>query len=240
MKRFEKIFIFILLFFVFLSGNSYAEVVQKIEIKGNERISKETIIVFGDISVGKDYNTPDINSLIKKLYTTSFFSDVSVSLKDNIFRNDKCHKQLFHTAPSYIMVTDALMQFLKKKNWTKLLLVSGTNNRDEQFKDSLKVSAKKFGLKITNEKKWEFTHDFRRTADLEFVKFTQGEKYEVLVLADEGNTFGDSGNSFGDYILNSSKTPIVPEEDVYDVMSVCFAAEEAMETSSTIKVNYIT
>ena len=47
-------------------------------------------------------------------------------------------------------------------------------------------------------------------------------------------------HSFGDYILNSSKTPIVPEEDVYDVMSVCFAAEEAMETSSTIKVNYIT
>ena len=29
-------------------------------------------------------------------------------------------KQLLHTAPSYMMVTDALMQFLKKKNWTKL------------------------------------------------------------------------------------------------------------------------
>jgi ABC transporter substrate binding protein (PQQ-dependent alcohol dehydrogenase system) len=107
------------------------------------------------------------------------------------------------------MVTDALMQFLKKKNWTKLLLISGTNDRDKQFKNSLKISAKKFGLNITNEKVWNFTHDFRRTADLEVVKFTQGEKYEVLVLADEGNTFGDSGNSFGDYLPYRTWKPTI-------------------------------
>jgi len=140
---------------------------------------------------------------LDKIISSNILGDallINVSLKNNDFRNQKCDKQLLHTAPSYMMVTDALMQFLKKKNWTKLFLIFGTNNRDKQFKDSLKISVKKFGLTITNEKKWDFTHDFRRTADLEFVKFTQGEKYEVLVLADEGNTFGDSGNSFGDYI----------------------------------------
>ena len=140
---------------------------------------------------------------LDKIISSDILGDailINVSLKNNDFRNQKCDKQLLHTAPSYMMVTDALMQFLKKKNWTKLFLIFGTNNRDKQFKDSLKISVKKFGLTITNEKKWDFTHDFRRTADLEFVKFTQGEKYEVLVLADEGNTFGDSGNSFGDYI----------------------------------------
>ena len=40
---------------------------------------------------------------------------------------------VLHTAPSYRMVTDALIQFLKKKNWTKLLLISGVNERDKQF-----------------------------------------------------------------------------------------------------------
>ena len=84
MQRFKKIFSFILLFFVFLNGNSYSEVVKNIEIKGNERISKETIIVFGDISIGKDYNSSDLNSLIKKLYATSFFSDISASIQGNI------------------------------------------------------------------------------------------------------------------------------------------------------------
>jgi len=80
---FKKILSFVLLFFIILDTNSYSEMVKKIEIQGNERISKETIIVFGDIQPGKDYNTSDVNSLIKKLYNTSFFSNISVTIKDN-------------------------------------------------------------------------------------------------------------------------------------------------------------
>ena len=84
MQRFRKICSFVLFFFIlFVNGNSFSEVVKKVEIKGNVRISQETIIVFGDISVGKDYNISDVNSLIKKLYDTSFYSDISVSIKNN-------------------------------------------------------------------------------------------------------------------------------------------------------------
>ena len=134
---------------------------------------------------------------------------INASLKDNNLRNQNCNKNILHTAPSYKMVSDALIQFLKKKNWTKLLLISGANERDKQFADSIKLSSDRFGLKITNEKIWDMTHDFRRTADLEILKFTQGEKYQVLVLADEGNTFGDSGNSFGDYIPYRTWKPTI-------------------------------
>tara|TARA_Y100000310_G_scaffold268145_1_gene280599 strand:+ start:2168 stop:3355 length:1188 start_codon:yes stop_codon:yes gene_type:complete len=152
---------------------------------------------------------------------------INTSLKDNDIRNENCNKNILHTAPSYRMVADALIQFLKKKNWTKLLLISGVNERDKQFADSVKISAKRFGLKITNEKIWDFSHDFRRTADLEVVKFTQGEKYEVLVLADEGNTFGDSGNSFGDYIpYRTWKPTIVVGGEVLKPTSWHFAHEQ--------------
>ena len=152
---------------------------------------------------------------------------INTSLKDNDLRNEKCNKQILHTAPSYRMLSDALIQFLKKKNWTKLLLISGVNKRDKQFADSIKVSSKRFGLKIINEKVWDFNHDFRRTADLEVVKFTQGEKYEVLVLADEGNTFGDSGNSFGDYIpYRTWKPTIVVGGEVLKPTSWHFAHEQ--------------
>jgi len=82
MGKLKKIFAFGLLFFVFLIENSYSEVVKKVEIKGNERISHETIIVFGDVSVGKDYNISDVNSLIKKLYSTSFFAEISASINN--------------------------------------------------------------------------------------------------------------------------------------------------------------
>ena len=152
---------------------------------------------------------------------------INASLKDNDLRNDKCNKQILHTAPSYRMLSDALIQFLKKKNWTKLLLISGVNERDKQFADSIKISSKRFGLKIINEKLWDFNHDFRRTADLEVVKFTQGEKYEVLVLADEGNTFGDSGNSFGDYIpYRTWKPTIVVGGEVLKPISWHFSHEQ--------------
>jgi len=152
---------------------------------------------------------------------------INTSLKDNDIRNENCNKNILHTAPSYRMVADALIQFLKKKNWTKLLLISGVNERDKQFADSVKISAKRFGLKITNEKIWDFSHDFRRTADLEVVKFTQGEKYEVLVLADEGNTFGDSGNSFGDYIpYRTWKPTIVVGGEILKPTSWHFAHEQ--------------
>ena len=84
MLNLKKIFISIILFFIFLSAHSHSEVVKKIEIKGNERISAETITIFGDISVGKNYEISDINSLIKKLYDTTFFSNISVVVKNNI------------------------------------------------------------------------------------------------------------------------------------------------------------
>ena len=152
---------------------------------------------------------------------------INASLKDNDIRNENCHKNVLHTAPSYRMATDALIQFLKKKNWTKLLLISGVNKRDKQFANSIKISSKRFGLKIINEKEWNFTHDFRRTADLEIVKFTQGGKYEVIVLADEGNTFGDSGNSFGDYIpYRTWKPTIVVGGEVLKPTSWHFAHEQ--------------
>ncbi len=86
MMRFKKIFSFVLLSFLLINGKSFADVVKKVEIEGNNRISEETIMVFGDISVGKDYSIPDVNILIKKLYSTSFFSNISASIENNTLK----------------------------------------------------------------------------------------------------------------------------------------------------------
>ena len=83
MENFKKIFVAILLFFIFFNVNSYSEVVNKVDVKGNDRISLETIMVFGDVSIGKNYERSDINLLIKKLYESNFFSNISVKLKNN-------------------------------------------------------------------------------------------------------------------------------------------------------------
>ena len=84
MANFKKIFVAILLFFIFFNVNSYSEVVNKVNVKGNDRISLETIMIFGDVAIGKNYETSDVNLLIKKLYESNFFSNISVKLENNI------------------------------------------------------------------------------------------------------------------------------------------------------------
>ena len=82
MNKTIKSFLLISFFLAIFNSKLIAEVVKEIEIKGNNRISAETIVLYGDILQGKDYNSSDINDLIKKLYETSFFSNISVNLKN--------------------------------------------------------------------------------------------------------------------------------------------------------------
>ena len=73
----------ILLVSLFLINISFSEIIKEIEITGNKRISRETIIVLGKIDLNIDYNNDKLNKLTKKLYATEFFKDVSIILKDN-------------------------------------------------------------------------------------------------------------------------------------------------------------
>ena len=82
MKNLKNIFIIPVLLFLLFINKSHAEVLKSLKVEGNDRITSETIIIFGDIEFGKNYEAPDINSLIKKLFDTKFFSNVSAELKN--------------------------------------------------------------------------------------------------------------------------------------------------------------
>ena len=45
--------------------------------------------------------------------------------------------------------------------------------------------------------------------------------------------------SFVDAILNETVRPVVPADDVFETMSVCFAIEQAIETRKAVRINYI-
>ena len=80
----KKITFLFVLFFLVSTPRSFAEIVEKVQVKGNERITLETIAIFGDIAIGKNYETSDINSLIKKLYETNFFSNIAIELENGL------------------------------------------------------------------------------------------------------------------------------------------------------------
>ena len=59
----------------------YAEIVNKIEITGNSRVSDETVKVYGGINdAKKEYTKNDLDLILKNIYDTSFFENVSVEI----------------------------------------------------------------------------------------------------------------------------------------------------------------
>ena len=42
--------------------------VKKINVTGNERISKDTIIIFGEINLNEDFSEQKLNKILKNLF----------------------------------------------------------------------------------------------------------------------------------------------------------------------------
>ena len=62
----------------------FAEIINEIQVDGNERVSKETIINFSDLKKGKDVTPADLNNSLKNLYNTNFFENVKVEINNNL------------------------------------------------------------------------------------------------------------------------------------------------------------
>ncbi len=76
-----KYLFIILLFFKLTFTYALGEVINNIEIKNNNRITKETIITFGGIELGKDYSQEQLNDILLDLYSTNFFSDIKFNIR---------------------------------------------------------------------------------------------------------------------------------------------------------------
>lgn len=117
---------------------------------------------------------------------------------DDDLRTDKCSKAVFHTAPSYAMKTDALAEYMAVRRWSRWLLIRGSLAPDVAYANALKRSAKKFGLKVVDEREYKYVEGSRRT-DTGVIQiqgqipvFTQGAPdYDVAVVADESDVFGE-------------------------------------------------
>ncbi|MDA7637096.1 outer membrane protein assembly factor BamA [Candidatus Pelagibacter sp.] len=74
---------FCLILFI-LSSHSFSDILNKIEINGNDRISDETIKLFIQVELKDEINDAKLNDILKDLYQTDFFKDISVNFKDQI------------------------------------------------------------------------------------------------------------------------------------------------------------
>ncbi len=114
-------------------------------------------------------------------------------------RGEDCRANILHLLPSRAMLADALVQYLvtPPRHWPDLLLVVGHGEGDREFAADIRHAAQKFGAHIVKEKPWTFVPGARRTdtghfaIQAEVARFTQGISYDVLVVADQEDEFGD-------------------------------------------------
>ena len=92
-----RFFIQLILLSIFLIFPSYSKNYEKIIIKGNERISNETILVFSEIQDNKSLDENSINEILKKLYKSGFFKDVTVKIENNNLTIDVLENPIIQT-----------------------------------------------------------------------------------------------------------------------------------------------
>ncbi len=80
----KKLNIFLIIFLVLNIGNVKANQLEEIIITGNDRIPNATIKMFSNIEVGQKINEINLNRILKDLYDTYFFEDVSVEINSKI------------------------------------------------------------------------------------------------------------------------------------------------------------
>lgn len=123
---------------------------------------------------------------------------INYAAPDDRLREEDCRPQVMHTAPTRSMLADALAQYLVWKKWSRWLLVLGPQENDKLFADALRRAAKRFGAKIVEERTFKYESGSRRSdggyeqIQQQIPTFTQSAPdYDVLIVADEGNLFGD-------------------------------------------------
>ena len=92
-----RFFIQLILLSIFLIFPSYSKNYEKIIINGNERISNETILVFSEIQDNKSLDENSINEILKKLYKSGFFKDVTVKIENNNLTIDVLENPIIQT-----------------------------------------------------------------------------------------------------------------------------------------------
>ena len=106
-NRLKNLLIFVSIILFFISKSAYSEIIKKIEILGNDRITNQTILMFSNINLGQNINENDLNKILKNLYNTNFFKNVSVNFKQNL---------LSVVVEEYPIIQEIIYKGIKSKN----------------------------------------------------------------------------------------------------------------------------
>ena len=115
-KMIHKISLIIIFFYLTFTSILRAEVIEKIDIQGNKRISSETIRMFAAVSAEDDLSENDLNEILKKLYNTNFFDLVSVKILNKILVINVTENPIIQNITFEGVKSSKILADLKKNN----------------------------------------------------------------------------------------------------------------------------
>ena len=107
-----KIIYFFLIIINFNSAHS--EILNEINVIGNERLAKETVLMFSELVPGKDVNQNDLNLSIKKLYKTNYFKNIQMILNNNILEIKIIENPIIQTIKIKGIKNKTILESLKR------------------------------------------------------------------------------------------------------------------------------
>ena len=169
-------FISILLFFVLLTLSAKAEIVNKVIVNNNDRISEGTIKTYGNIKIGADYSSSDLNKVLKDLYETNFFKDISLNIENNVLIIDVIENKLIQK----ISINGVKKKNIKKAIFDSISLRSKSPFIESQvekdiilIKSSLSAEGYYFSTVTSN-----IEDNFNNTVNLNF-DINMGDKVKI-------------------------------------------------------------
>lgn len=102
----------------------------------------------------------------------------------------RCYPNLLHTAASDRMAADAMVQYLRTRNWQRILVLVGEEPRDRQIADSFRAAAERYRLRIVDERPFVLSTNPQDREENNLLLLTGGADYDVVYLADSRGEFG--------------------------------------------------
>jgi|TARA_B110000037_G_scaffold222734_1_gene299195 ABC transporter substrate binding protein (PQQ-dependent alcohol dehydrogenase system) len=98
----------------------------------------------------------------------------------------KCYSNLLHTAASDRMIADALVQHATLYKWKEILILRGKTPRDTMRADSFMQSAKRYRLRIVDDRDFDLSTNPALREENNIALITGGRRnYDAVYIADE-------------------------------------------------------
>lgn len=101
-----------------------------------------------------------------------------------------CWPNMVHAGPSLRQEMDSFAQYLRARDWTKILVLEGEQPDDAGLADAFQASAERLRLKVVDRKAFTLAADPQNREGNNIRLLTGGVDYDVVFVADTRGEFG--------------------------------------------------